>query len=196
MPIRIIFLLSLSFSVGAPGVQENLRTLVRQHGHIAKAILNEYSPASFADLVKESDLVARVRVVKHRAALSSDETTVSTTYAAQLVEVLHSRGKEPATGGNIEVVRPGGTVVLDGHTVEVYEQDFPAFELGHEYVLFLREERTRSYRVAHGAQGAFGIDNNLVDQMSRNNGAIKQTMRQFPLSRLRAEVRGAAAGKE
>ena len=78
---------------------------------------------SFGDLVTESDLVARVRVVKHRAALFSDETTVSTTYAAQLVEVLHSRGKEPATDGNIEIVRPGGTVLLDGHTVEVYEQD-------------------------------------------------------------------------
>ena len=119
MPIKILMLLLSSLSVAAPRAQESLRTLVRQHGHVAKAILNEYSPASFGDLVKESDLVARVRVVKHRAALSSDETTVSTTYTAQLLEVVHSRGKEPNTGGNIEIIRPGGTVVVDGYSVEV-----------------------------------------------------------------------------
>jgi hypothetical protein len=90
--------------------------------------------------------------VKHRAAVSPDETTVSTTDTAQLLEVVHSLGKEPTTGGNIEIVRPAGTVVLDGYTVEVDEQDFPEFELGKEYVLFLRKVGAQSYRVAHGAE--------------------------------------------
>jgi len=35
------------------------------------------------------------------------------------MEVVHSPRQEPTTGGNIEIVRPGGSVVLDGYTVEV-----------------------------------------------------------------------------
>lgn len=191
----IAFLL-LCAPFSAFGDQENLRAMVREHGHVAKAILNQYSPATFGDLMKLSDLVVRVVVVRNRVALSADETTVSTTYTAQLLEVVHARGKAPLTGTNIEVVRPGGTIVLEGYSVKVHETDFPDFELGDEYVLFLRGGEGGSYRVASGAQGAFKVQENAAEQLSQNNGAIKEMMPQLSVARLRTEVLTAARAKQ
>lgn len=193
--MRNMILLLLAVCFAAPSDQESLRALARKHGHIAKAILTEYPPATFADLVKQSDLVARVVVVKHRAALSSDETTVSTTYTAQLLDVVHARGRAPLTGGDIEIARPGGSVILDGYTVNVHESDFPPFELGDEYILFLSGVGGQ-YRVAQGAQGAFKVHEGLAEQLSLNNGAIKELMPRLPVARLRTEVQTAAVGKQ
>ncbi|HET7695637.1 MAG TPA: hypothetical protein VFK57_08020 [Vicinamibacterales bacterium] len=193
--MRHIILLLVALSLGTPEAQETLRTLVRQHGHVTQAIQNEYPPATFGELVKHSNLVARVVVIKERAVLSPDETTVSTRYTAQLLDVMHARGRAPVTGGNIEIDRLGGTIILEGKTVNVYESDFPNFELGDEYILFLGGSGGQVYDVPAGGQGAFKVVGGLAQQVSRNNAVIRQQIPQLSLERLRAEVTAAASRK-
>jgi len=70
-----------------------------------------------------------------------------------------------SAGTNIVVTRPGGETVLAGRSVQVDVVGFPSFEIGTEYVLFLRSlPQSNSYRAYKN--GSF----RLAPTASRLNG--------------------------
>jgi len=161
--------LALILSLARP--QDTLRDAVRRHGDVGVSITIEYEPASIADLTGKADLIARVLIQGETVRLSSDETSVETDYAGQIIEPIRPKYASSALPPVIEITRPGGTLILDGHSVHSSESDFPRFELGAEYVFFLKRAPNGSFSFPYGAQGAFKIENGTVAQMSRHNAA-------------------------
>jgi hypothetical protein len=56
---------------------------------------------------------------------------------------------------------------IEGYRIQSLESDFPAFQAGEEYVLFLKfDAAANQYVVPYGAQGAFRNLGGLVEQVS------------------------------
>jgi len=80
---------------------------------------------------------------------------VNTVYTLDIVEVLEQDVRLPVP---TEVLRPGGDVETIEGIQRVVEQDFPPFEPGAEYLLFLYwNENPGRYHVSSGSAGAFRI---------------------------------------
>jgi hypothetical protein len=156
-----------SLVVVVRGDQETLRDLARQQKGVELIVTRGFGPAELHEILKESDLIARIVVMDSgRSLLARDERSIDSEYTVQVVEQLFGRPARNA-GEHLIVTKPGGTVVLEGYTVTSRELDFPSFYQGDEYVLFLkRDDTTGRYAVAYGAQGAFQNIAARVEQVS------------------------------
>jgi hypothetical protein len=105
-----------------------------------------------------------------------------------VLELVHEKGLKVEPGSTLVVTRPGGTITLEGRTVRSTEPDFPPFELGDEYILFLERLRDGSLGVYYGAQGAFKVSAETVEQVSRFNADWKQKHGVVGLSAFRREL--------
>jgi hypothetical protein len=152
--------------------QETLPDVVkREKGRVENHISREFSPVDLPDLVKESDLIARVVVLDDgRSHLSKNQRAIHSDYTVQVIDQLFLRRTlKPAT--KIVVTKPGGTMNIEGYQIQSLEADFPAFQAGEEYVLFLKFDATADqYVVPYGAQGAFRNLGGLVEQVSKDTG--------------------------
>jgi hypothetical protein len=162
--------------------QETLRDVVRRSGDTNTMVLREFSPMTLRDLVSGSDLTAHVLIRGRKSHVTADERNVVSQYTAQVLDVYMKADSTRKVGAEITIVRPGGSVILEGHQVQASEPDFPDFELGAEYVLFLKGTRD-GYAVVGGAQGAFALETEQVEQMSRYNGAWKAAHGKMPLTK-------------
>jgi len=56
--------------------------------------------------------------------------------------------------------------MIEGHTAQVVESNFPQFSVGAQYVLFLRyDPLEKLFVVPYGGQGSFAIENGYVRQL-------------------------------
>jgi len=113
--------------------QETLRDVVRRSGDTNTMVLREFSPMTLRDLVSGSDLTAHVLIRGRKSHVTADERNVVSQYTAQVVDVYMKADSTRKVGAEITIVRPGGSVILEGHQVQASEPDFPGFELGAEY---------------------------------------------------------------
>ncbi|HKY20359.1 MAG TPA: hypothetical protein VJM31_03995 [Vicinamibacterales bacterium] len=149
--------------------QETLREMVqREKGPIEQIVTRQFSPVDLKEIARDVDLIAAVIFSDDgRSHLSGNGRRIETDYAALIVDQFFPRHPiKPDT--SIVVSKPGGTLSIDGHMVTSYEQDFPPFQAGEEYILFLRlDTSTGHYVVTHGAQGAFRTLLGAVEQVSK-----------------------------
>jgi hypothetical protein len=195
MRLFIISMIAMSpLVLTASGDQDTLRDMARSHkGNVEVIQRREYGPAALLEVVKESDAGARVVVMDEgRGILSEDERSIESEYTVQVLEQLFGRRAfKPAE--HIVVTKPGGTVVLDQYKVVAREPDFPPFEHGDEYILFLkRDESSGRYMVAYGAQGAFKHVASSVEQVSKI-GLWKQERGTVDISEFISEVKAVAS---
>lgn len=189
----VVFALLLTNLPGvssAPAAQEKLEAIVRRTGGNVSFLVNrQITPGDMRDLVAQADLIVRVLVIDGRSRLTSNEQEIETNYTVQILEVY---GERPgiSAGQKIVVSKPGGTITLLGHSVTMAETDFPEFDSGEEYVLFLREDRERQINhVVFGSQGAFRLEGGYADQVSRTTGKIKQERGKLALPAFSQEIR-------
>ena len=164
---------AIMIMVGAMGAfpvlgQETIPEVVkRTKGNVGSTVLREFSPADLVDIVQASDTIVRGLVLDARAYLSSDKQEIFSDYTMQVLDRFLARDGA-APGPTVVVMKPGGTVVIDGYPYKSYEPDFPPFQPGEEYVLFLKyDESAGHYVVPFGAQGAFRNLGGVVEQVSR-----------------------------
>lgn len=168
MAVCIASLLSPSFTFAE---QETIPEIVRrQRGSVRFRTQREFSPVGLVELAKESDRIARVVVQAATSHLSEDQRSIYTDYTLQVLDQFGSR--TPPVAGETTIVRkPGGMVKVDDHEISSLEGDFPPFEIGEEYILFLKfDSDIKRYIVPYGAQGAFRIIAGNVEQVSRDTG--------------------------
>lgn len=170
--------------------QSKIADIVRSSGgEVEFTIEREFSPADLADLVQESDLVARVLIGQSRGRLSADERRIETDYTGQVLERYVSR-KPASIEENILLVRPGGVVTVGTRMVSATERDFPPFQIGEEYLLFLRFDRERkTYILPRGAQSAFRLTEGLAEQVATSEGKIKAERGALRSEALTQEIR-------
>lgn len=166
---HILFSLVLVVS----GSQETLRDAVRKNGSTGALVLIEYAPLELSDLAKGAHLIIRGRIVGEKPRLSKDEQSVVTDVTVQVLDVFRAGKAVLVPGSNLIVVKPGGTIILEGHEASTSEPDFPPFQLGEEYFLFLAD-RVGGLQVNGGGQGAFRVEGAEVRQASTAHAAWQE----------------------
>ena len=154
-----------------------------------KSCTSEIFPTDLKTLVRDAELIARMLVVESKASLVGDR--ILTDYKAQVLAV--TKGAQSLEGTTITIRRPGGKLLLEGGIVTARDPEFPAFEGGEEYVLFLKPTSEGYYEVRFGGQGAFKIDQGKVAQVS-DVGNWNRERGRVDLGELLKEV--AAASKD
>jgi len=115
----------------------------------ASGNMHDRAEAYLSRVLADSDAALLGHVTQQVSLFNSTKHNIVTDLLFQVDEVLRSdRTAEIQIGGKLVVTREGGIMHADGHRIEVRVNQFPPFETGGRYVLFLhRDARTGSYRV-------------------------------------------------
>lgn len=164
-------LVLLVLSSAAQTIQRpSLRDQVRQHGNLEYMVMAEYSPADLDEIVARADTILAGSIQQVRSFLHKDETGISTDYLFTIENVLKSATAQRVSAGEtVTVRRPSGVVTIEGYAVRATENDFPPFDQGDRYVLFLKRDGD-VYTVPYGGQGAFKLTESGVFQLSKTFG--------------------------
>jgi hypothetical protein len=101
----------------------------------------------------------------------------------------------PISKDEIVVLRPGGTVVVDGVTINQLDRQFPPFDTSKSYLLFLNESSDRLAYVGMEAAGTFEIDNGKLRAFGPGDHPVVQDMKNLygnSLSRAQKSMQGSA----
>jgi len=105
-----------------------------------------------------SDLVSVDAIVLVRIALArdfSDATYTRTTYIGEALRVWKGQLQ---SGRDVAIHRPIGRRELSNRILEFYEPEFPPFDIGHAYLLFLNwDDATKGYWVLDRVIGALRL---------------------------------------
>jgi hypothetical protein len=158
-------------------------------GNLEFSTDREFSPADVTELVREAEVIVRGVVESANSRLSTDERRIESDYKLRIVDTyLASPGLQ--AGDAIVVSRPGGVLTIEGRVIVDRESDFPPFQPGEEYVLFLQLTSQRGvYIVPHGAQGAFIQANGYVEQVATTNGKVKSARGRIATDAFASEIR-------
>lgn len=170
--------------------QETLAERVRrQQGPIEVLILKQYPPADLPEIMKESDLIARVLVLDNgRSRLSKDERSIYSEFTVQVLDQFFSARNLKLTE-KLVVTKPGGTMMIEGYPITGREPDFPPFEANEEYVLFLKfDPSTGQYLVPYGAQGAFRNIGGVVEQVAKGSPIWDRDRGRVPIGEFTQEL--------
>jgi hypothetical protein len=126
----------------------------------------------FKDLVRESDLIVRCRILSKTSSLTSDQRHVFTDYSIKPIGVFKIPADKKLLSmtpdGNFRMRREGGTIRISGREFLERDQDFPEFVEGEQYILFLYKEKNNNQLMVYGgSQGAFRVVNGTVNHVAR-----------------------------
>jgi hypothetical protein len=98
--------------------------------------------------------------------LTAEEDFIFTDYEFVVGEVVKGNAKALINiGDRVTISRPGGELVLNGRQVRAIDQFFKPFEIGGEYVLFLKFIPTTGAYKAY-RRGSFALTNNKVRNLT------------------------------
>jgi hypothetical protein len=151
--------------------QQTLRELAKTEKRIALDIRRDFKPVTLKDLVASSDAIVRIKLEDPIVELSVDEREIHSHSRGRVIEALRVKSSAPQLPDNLVVSKPGGTMTIDGSLVEAVEKDFPPLAAG-EYILFVQRSPNGTYALPHGAQSAFRVTGNTVQQISKLAGSL------------------------
>jgi len=104
----------------------------------------------------------------------------TTTYNAQVVEVIKNHSPYlTGAGQKVSVHREIGDTDVGEYIVRRIEKDFPAFVIGHQYVLFLEwNEYLQLFQVPHGPDASYDITTGVIG--TSGGGAVAQSFNGKP----------------
>jgi len=89
----------------------------------------------------DAPAIVVAKVLSAQSHLSSDHTSIYTELKVQLEKVLKDTGAGLSAGGSLDVLEPGGTVILNGQTLRYPVSTSTAVvDIGKRYVLFLHNK--------------------------------------------------------
>jgi hypothetical protein len=136
-------------------VSTPIKELVKQ-SILEEVVVGHYPPADVSELVAASDLIVEVTIASQRSFVHGD--SVWTDYGVQIARTLQSREPRVERGTLLTVRKRGGTVPVDGRTFISVDSQFPAFQAGEQYLLFLRADSDSTvYDVFAGPCGALRV---------------------------------------
>ena len=128
------------------------------------------TPRTLEGATARADAIVRAQVVssqfRPRRERPDAPPDVRTAYALKVLEVLK---RDPQLPIPAEVLREGGDLETDEGIRRYVEDGFPAFQPGHEYLLFLWwNENSAAYQMFFGVDGAYHITpDNRVQGLGR-----------------------------
>jgi hypothetical protein len=142
-----------------------------------------------------SDAVVVGTVKDKTSQLTEDGTFVFTDYDLTVEDVLKDNVEahiQPGT--DIVVTRPGGKVLLNGHTATVLDRSHLPLEKGDRYLFFLRFVKTTGAYSAIGKEDAFRLDDDKVAVLRESTSIKALANLKTGAQDFIAEIRAAAAG--
>ena len=180
-------LLACVLSIGQAVPQgDSIVDAARRHGGAATVVIDIDSPVGTVEqLVIESSLILRGKIVSIVARLSKDERIVVTEY--EIAPVTFYKGSfavrsRPGQATLLIVQRPGGYMDLNGLKLGTNVNEFPDDEAprnGEEMILFLARSETEPdrFRLSRLAFGAFRIVEGKVTALTAEAAADAGTRR-------------------
>jgi len=170
----VVSLLAGAVLVAQQPAAMTVREQARETGSFERVVISESDPLQLADLVVGADLIVEASTAGAEGRMNRAETDIYTDYPFELHAVLkNSRRPEVRPSGVVTVRRNSGVVFVDGRMVVAQENDFPLFEPGEHYILFLTKlPRENAYSVFGGPQGAFISVQGHLKQLSIEFGEL------------------------
>lgn len=129
---------------------------------LEEIVVTPDTPASLPELTASSDVIVEASVLSQRSFLDSDGSRIWTDYRLQLTRALRVRD---ALGveATLTVRRRGGILTSGGRSIVSTENEFLPFQLGEQYVLFLRKtSQPGIYTIVSGRHGATRITDGVA----------------------------------
>jgi hypothetical protein len=152
------------------------------------------------DGVCTSDAVVIGTINKKSSQLVEDETFTFTEYDLTVEEVLKNSSVAPiSVGNNLTVVRPGGTVKLNGRVMRAVDSSEKPLEVNGRVLLFLQylpQTRTYESHLSDVGDMAFHIRGNQIFQVSEELlpfGKNRPVDLDSFLGRVRSSINGACS---
>jgi len=99
--------------------------------------------------------------------VTEDETFIYTQYEFTVERILKDNPSSPiASGGSIDVTRPGGIIKLDGHLIKIEERSYEPLQKGMKYLLFLKFLAPANGYLPSGSQGDFALNDNSFRKLA------------------------------
>jgi hypothetical protein len=176
----LVSLILMSFAITSQS-DETLPASARRQGGEATVLALLNSPGGSLDrVVRESSLIVLGKVRSVSTELSPDQTRVLTTYHLRPLNIYKGEGDAGslALPKEIDVQRPGGTVVMDGLRMTYSVSDFPptaVVEPGEIVIVFARPSSLRSdaYELTRGPFGPLRVDG-VTGRITQMDEAVTQ----------------------
>ena len=162
---------------------------IRTHASGAVPGRNSVYPAQFLiDLSERSSLVVVARAGASKSLVMDDDSFLYSNFIFAVDQVLLDRDSKIIAGDKIYVTRAGGTLKLQEMMVEAVDPEFPAFESGRQYVLFL-QHLPDSFFYKATAPSSFALGKTQAD----GREGIPNRLDRHPLEELSATSKTNAA---
>jgi len=157
-------------------------------------------PPTLNEMVLKADAVVLGRFV---GAIPRDEdfpgkpqARIRTGFRLKVIELFHAFGDHPVNSPEISVIREGGDRDRGAYVERVNPVGFPVFEIGKEYILFLRFQSALTWAPAFGPDGVFQLENGRISTTGSSKVAaghngktaeeFQQTLRNYGIAKDRA----------
>ena len=153
---------------------------LRTHASASIPGRNSVYPSQYLiDLAKRSSLVVVTHPVTSKTLMMDDESFLYSNFIFTVDQVLLDRESKIVAGDNIYVTRSGGTLKVQDVNVEAIDPEFPPFESGRQYLLFLERLPGSDFFKAT-APASFALGKNQPD----GTEGIAQRLDRHPLEEL------------
>lgn len=152
--------------------------------------------------IAQSDAVVLGEVTDRRASLTEDRTGVYSEFSVRLDTVFKDAQGLPASGGVVQVFRPGGAVRFASGKVQRYtisKLSYP--KQGRQYILFLKRDDEGDFSILTGYElwnnKVVPLDGDKADPRGELQfGVYRGASRESFLSELMKAVQAASGGSE
>jgi hypothetical protein len=152
-------------SRAARGATSSIRQQVHDNGSFESILVWSDQRFEISDLVGRADLVIEASSAGGRSYLDKSEAHIYTDYVFNVHQLIKNRRRAGLLriGSTITVRREGGSIEVDGRPAVTIENEFPPFNGGEHYILFLKQwPGDNAYEVFGGPQGVFKSGDNIT----------------------------------
>lgn len=131
-------------------------------GTLEEIVVTLDTPMGLPELTATSDVIVEASVLTERSFLDPDGARIWTDYRLQLTRALRVRDGR-GVEATLAVRRRGGTLKVGSRSIVSTENDFLPFQLGEQYVLFLRRTSDPGvYTIVAGRHGAIPVTDGVA----------------------------------
>lgn len=125
-------------------------------------------PDSLREMALDADAVVRGRLLGGSPNDRNNE--VFTAFKLKVDEILHAFGGRRVDPSEIVILRRTGDRDRGSYVERTVQENFPAFELGHEYVMYLAwNEPLKAWVPAFGPDSVLDITKGVIESAGRAN---------------------------
>jgi hypothetical protein len=154
-------------------------------------------PRATRDVIRQAacevDTAFAAEITEAKSYPTRDGLFLWTSYRARITKALRQGASAKPPAGVVTVVRPGGSIVLEGMTVEARSNAWPPLAVGTQYYLFTSLlDKTGAYKSSNRS-ATYQVDGTSVRLLGLTNDERLQTG--IPVDEFEASLRGLTCGK-